>query len=72
MVGGKSGTTNLRYPLPGEVGERNFYRGDGYFGVGRGLIKTRHVSEKKTLKFNSEVFNATSSVRFDTRSRSQK
>ncbi len=66
LVGGKSGTTNLRYPLPGEVGERNFYRGDGYFGADSGLMKTWHLTEKDSLKFDWEVFNATNSVRFDT------
>ena len=66
LVGGKSGSTNLRYPLPGEVGERNFYRGDGYFGVDSGLMKTWHLTEKQSLKFDWEVFNATNSVRFDT------
>jgi hypothetical protein len=38
--------TNLRAPYPGEVGERNFYRGDGYFSVDTGLAKVFSVTEK--------------------------
>jgi len=66
LTGGKSGTTNLRYPLPGEVGERNKYRGDGYFGIDDGLMKTWHITEKQSVKFDWEIFNSTNSVRFDT------
>jgi len=66
LVGGKNGTTNLRYPLPGEVGERNKYRGDGYFGIDDGLMKTFRITEKQSIKFDWEVFNSTNSVRFDT------
>ncbi len=66
LIGGKSGTTNLRYPLPGEVGERNKYRGDGYFGIDSGLMKSWRMTEKQSVKFAWEIFNSTNSVRFDT------
>ncbi|HWB33002.1 MAG TPA: carboxypeptidase-like regulatory domain-containing protein [Acidobacteriaceae bacterium] len=56
----------LRYPLPGEVGERNKYRGDGYFDIDSGLMKTWSITERQTIKFDWEVFNVTNSVRFDT------
>jgi hypothetical protein len=61
-----SGSSPLRYPLPGEVGERNKFRGDGYFDIDSGLMKTWHITEKQAVKFDWEVFNVTNSVRFDT------
>ena len=67
--GGTAGApfnTPLRYPLPGEVGERNKYRGDGYFDIDSGLMKSWKITEKQGLKFDWEVFNVTNSVRFDT------
>ncbi len=56
---------NLRPPYPGESGERNFYRGDGYFSVDTGLAKTLSITERHQVKFAWETFNATNSVRFD-------
>jgi hypothetical protein len=64
--GGSGTPTQVRYPLPGEVGERNKYRGDGYFGIDSGLMKSWKVTEKQAIKFDWEVFNVTNSVRFDT------
>jgi hypothetical protein len=55
----------LRYPLPGEVGQRNKYRGDGYFDIDSGLMKTWKIAESQGLTFDWEVFNVTNSVRFD-------
>jgi hypothetical protein len=66
LVGGNTGTTPLRYPLPGEVGQRNKYRGDGYFGADTGLMKTWRITDSQGLKFDWEVFNVTNAVRFDT------
>lgn len=56
----------IRIPYPGEAGERNNFRGDGYFGIDSGVSKTWSVSERHSLKFAWEVFNVTNSVRFDT------
>jgi hypothetical protein len=56
----------IRLPYPGEAGQRNFYRGDGYFDVDSGLAKTFHITETQGLKFTWEVFNVTNSARFDT------
>lgn len=55
----------LRYPLPGEVGQRNKFRGDGYFDIDSGLMKSWKVAEAQDLTFDWEVFNVTNSVRFD-------
>jgi len=56
---------NVRLPYPGEAGERNNLRGDGYFDIDSGLAKTWSLSELGSLKFDWEVYNATNTVRFD-------
>lgn len=64
-ISGLSTSSPLRYPLPGEVGERNKYRGDGFFDTDAGLLKSWKITEKQSFKFDWEVFNVTNSVRFD-------
>jgi hypothetical protein len=54
-----------RPTYPGEAGQRNNFRGPGYFGIDSGLSKMWNLTESKTLKFSWEVFNVTNSVRFD-------
>ena len=56
---------SLENPLPGEAGQRNNFRGDGYFGVDARLAKNWNVSERVGLQFAWDVFNVTNSVRFD-------
>lgn len=56
---------SIRAPYPGETGERNILRGDGYFSVDSGLSKLFRITERHDLKFTFEVFNLTNSVRFD-------
>jgi hypothetical protein len=56
---------NIRPPYAAETGERNFYRGDGYFSVDTGLAKVLSITERQQFKFAWETFNATNSVRFD-------
>jgi hypothetical protein len=53
--------------LPGQVGARNFVRGDGYFGIDLGLSKSWKMpwSEKHSMALRWEVFNVTNSSRFD-------
>ena len=55
----------FRHPYPGESGERNILRGQGYFGIDAGLGKQWNITERQTLKFAWEVFNVTNAVRFD-------
>lgn len=55
----------FRATYPGEAGQRNNFRGPGFFGLDPGLAKVWNLSEGKTLRFAWEVFNATNSVRFD-------
>jgi hypothetical protein len=65
LIAGLSTGYPLRNPLPGEAGERNNFRGDGYFGLDSGLTKEWTLHEQHKLKFAWEVFNVTNSVRFD-------
>jgi hypothetical protein len=57
--------SNFRATLPGEAGQRNIFRGPGFFGIDAGLSKTWNVTESKLVRFSWEVFNVTNSVRFD-------
>jgi hypothetical protein len=56
---------NIRAPYPGEAGQRNIFRGDGYFSVDAGISKIFRITERQNLKFSFESFNVTNSVRFD-------
>ena len=56
----------VRYPYPGENGQRNPFRGDGYFEQDASLSKSWKLYESHTLRFAWEVFNVTNSSRFDT------
>jgi hypothetical protein len=54
---------------PGQTGERNGIRGDGYFTLDFNLGKTWKLPfEGHTLQFRWEVFNSTNTVRFDPQS----
>lgn len=55
----------VRLPYPGEAGQRNNFRGDGYFDIDSGLDKTWQLREFGSLKFAWEVYNVTNTVRFD-------
>ncbi len=56
---------NFRATYAGESGQRNYFRGPGYFGIDGGLAKSWTFREDKILRFSWEVFNVTNSVRFD-------
>lgn len=55
----------IRLPYPGEAGQRNNFRGDGYFDIDSGLDKSWKIRELGSLKFAWEVYNVTNTVRFD-------
>ncbi len=57
--------TVVRLPYPGESGQRNNFRGQGFFGIDTGLNKTFHITERQALRFSAYAFNLTNSVRFD-------
>jgi len=55
----------FRATYAGEAGQRNNFRGPGFFGIDGGLAKAWNFKEDKMLRFSWEVFNVTNSVRFD-------
>jgi hypothetical protein len=65
---GVSTGTPVRLPYPGEAGERNFFRGDGYFDLDSGLTKTWTFLGSQSVEFAWEVYNTTNTVRFDPQS----
>lgn len=65
---GVLGGSPVRLPYPGETGERNNFRGDGYFDIDTGLNKTWNFGEYGALKFDWETYNVTNTVRFDPQS----
>ena len=57
--------TPVRLPYPGETGERNKFRGDGYLDLDSGLAKNWGLGRYGNLQFTWEVYNITNSNRFD-------
>jgi hypothetical protein len=55
----------LRLPYPGESGQRNNFRGQGFFGIDAGVNKTFSITEHQALRFSAYAYNLTNSVRFD-------
>jgi hypothetical protein len=56
-----------RHTRPGQVGNRNNIRGDGYFQIDAGLYKRWSLpwGERHNVQFRWEVFNVTNTARFD-------
>lgn len=61
-----SAADKLRYVYPGEAGQRNNFRADGYFDMDNGLAKDFHTFEHQTFRIEVEAFNVLNSVRFNT------
>jgi len=59
------GVGPVRYPYAGEAGERNYFRGDGYFDIDSSLTKNWNIAERVNFKFSAEAYNITNSNRFD-------
>ncbi len=57
--------TPVRLPYPGETGQRNNFRGDGYFNLDSGLAKSWNFSKYGNLQFTWEIYNITNTNRFD-------
>jgi len=62
---GISSGSPVRLPYPGEAGQRNNFRGDGFFSLDSGLNKTWVLREQSRLRFAWEVYNVTNTFRFD-------
>lgn len=60
----------FRHPLPGEAGNRNSVRGDGFYGWDMGLAKRWKLpyAESHSLQFRWEVFNTPNAKRFNVQS----
>jgi hypothetical protein len=56
----------IRLPYAGEAGQRNNFRGDGYFDIDAALSKSWRLTERVGLKFAAEAYNITNTIRFDT------
>lgn len=56
---------NITAPFAGVTGQRNIFRGDGYFSIDGSVMKEFRIVEGQTLKFQWDVFNTANSVRFD-------
>jgi hypothetical protein len=54
--------------FPGQVGNRNNLRGDGFAGLDLGLSKVWKIKESRSLQFRWDVFNALNLTRFDVES----
>ncbi len=56
----------FRFSVPGEVGNRNILRSDGYFTIDIGVSKSFNMPwEGHKLGFTWQIFNLTNSVYFD-------
>ena len=55
----------MRLPYPGESGQRNNFRGQGFFGIDAGVNKMFRFTERQSLRFSAYAYNLTNSVRFD-------
>jgi hypothetical protein len=55
----------VRLPYPGETGERNKFRGDGYLDLDANVNKTWGLGRYGNLQFAWEIYNVTNSNRFD-------
>jgi hypothetical protein len=62
----RAALASFRNARPGEVGDRNVLRGEGYFTLDAGLSKTFNLPwEGHSLQFRWEVFNVTNSQFFE-------
>jgi hypothetical protein len=56
---------NLRFAYPGESGQRNNYRADGYLSLDDGLSKVFHIFGEQEFRISAEVFNVLNTNRFN-------
>ncbi|MGA7886295.1 MAG: hypothetical protein WCA44_11180, partial [Acidobacteriaceae bacterium] len=56
------------YAFPGQSGQRNNLRGEGYFDTDMNLEKSFHIVEKQSFAIRWQVFNAFNNTRFDVQS----
>jgi len=61
-----SAAAKLRFVYPGEAGQRNNFRADGYMDMDSGLAKDFRTFHEQNLRVQVEAFNVLNSVRFNT------
>ncbi len=57
---------SFRFAYPGESGQRNELRADGYLSLDDGLSKSFHTFREQQFKISAEVFNVLNDSRFST------
>jgi hypothetical protein len=57
-------SANLRYAYPGESGQRNALRADGYFSMDNGITKLFRTFGEQQFKLSVEIFNVLNDTRF--------
>ena len=62
---GANGIGAFRGDFPGESGQRNTLRGDGFAGLDLALSKLWKITESQGIRFRWEVFNVTNLARFN-------
>jgi hypothetical protein len=60
--------SSFQADFPGQTGNRNNLRGDGFAGLDLGLSKRWKIREGHSLQFRWDVFNALNLTRFDVQS----
>jgi hypothetical protein len=55
---------HLRFAYPGDAGQRNNYRSDGYLSLDDGLAKTFRTWRDQEFRISAEVFNVINTNRF--------
>lgn len=55
----------FRFSLPGETGDRNNLRGDGYVTIDLSIAKAWSLFADQRLRFRWDIFNVTNTPRFD-------
>lgn len=58
----------FRFSLPGESGDRNIFRGDGYFNIDMSVSKAWNLFGDTRMRFRWDVFNVTNTPKFDVNS----
>lgn len=58
------GSAAFRYAYPGNIGQRNILRADGYLSYDDGLSKSFRIYKEQSFKLSVEAFNVFNNVRF--------
>lgn len=64
--GAANAFSKVRQAYVGETGQRNKFRGDGYFSVDPSVSKSFRTFESQSFRLTVDVFNALNSIRFST------